>query len=239
MTAPTPIGGHILVVDDEPPLLRALTMNLTSRGYRVTTATDGAMAVELAAMTHPDAVILDLGLPDIDGLEVIQRIRARTTSLPILVLSARSGSNEKVAALDHGANDYVTKPFDVRELLARLRAATRSSSEPAGASPTVRLGAITVDLADRIVRRDDDTDHTSTTIRLTPTEWRMLDTLLRRPGKLITPGELLTAMRGDPAHTERSYLRIYLQQLRRKLEPDPTQPRYLLTEPGLGYRYQP
>ncbi|MGN6607470.1 MAG: response regulator [Jatrophihabitans sp.] len=231
---PTP--GHVLVVDDEPSLLRSLTMNLAGRGYRVTTATTGAAAVELAAAAQPDAVILDLGLPDLDGAEVIRRIRARTAHLPILVLSARSESREKVTALDLGADDYVTKPFDMNELFARLRAATRKVVDVE--TPLVaHLGPVTVDVENRIVHRDDGDG--PTVVRLTPTEWRMLEALLRRPGRLITPTDLLTAVRGAPDHTESSYLRIYMQQLRRKLEVDPSRPRHLITEPGLGYRYQP
>lgn len=242
-----PVGGmiHVLVVDDEPHLLRALAMNLSGRGYRVTAATTGTAALELAATAQPDLVVLDLGLPDLDGLDVIARLRRRSRQLPIIVLSARSGSNEKVAALDLGANDYVTKPFDMGELVARLRAATRSAHvrEP---DRLIRLGPVSVDLAARIIHRGDTSGGTAAgepagavTIRLTPTEWRMLEALLRRPGMLTTPTELLLAMRGDPQHTERSYLRSYMQQLRNKLEADPSRPRYLITEPGLGYRYQP
>jgi two-component system KDP operon response regulator KdpE len=231
---------HVLVVDDEPYLLRALTMNLTGRGYRVSSATTGAAALDLAATAFPDLMVLDLGLPDIDGLDVIRLVRQRASTLPIIVLSARSDSRDKVLALDLGANDYVTKPFDMLELVARLRAAARRADlvEP---ESVVVLGPVTVDLAARTVgraRADDPTGATET-VRLTPTEWRMLEALLRRPGMLTTPTDLLTAMRGDPAHTERSYLRIYLQQLRRKLEVDPSRPRYLITEPGLGYRYVP
>jgi two-component system KDP operon response regulator KdpE len=245
MTAPTmtsakpPESTHILVVDDEPNLLRVLALNLSSRGYRITAASDAASALDRAAATHPDLMVLDLGLPDLDGLEVIRRLRERADALPIIVLSARSSSQEKVAALDLGATDYMTKPFDMNELLARLRAALRRAyiTEP---DTLVTLGAVAVDLAARIVHRNHaNPDQVPDTIRLTPTEWRMLDALLQRPGRLTTPTELLTAMRSDPKHTERSYLRIYMQQLRRKLEADPSRPRYLLTEPGLGYRFQP
>ncbi len=225
---------HVLVVDDEPHLLRALTMNLSGRGYQVSSATSGQAAVALAEAARPDLVILDLGLPDIDGLEVIGRIRQHDHALPILVLSARSDSAEKVAALDLGANDYVTKPFDVNELLARVRATTRRTL-PSDTPTVVQLGDISVDLTAHIVRPAEGSEP----IRLTPNEWKMLETLLHRPGLLTTQAELLTAMRGGPEHTERSYLRIYMQQLRRKLEADPTRPRYLLTEPGLGYRYVP
>jgi two-component system KDP operon response regulator KdpE len=234
---------HVLIVDDEPQLLRALMMNLSGRGYRVTSATTGAGALELAAIGNPDLVVLDLGLPDLDGMEVIRGLRHRGQDLPIIVLSARSSSQEKVAALDMGASDYVTKPFEMSELVARLRAAARRANivEP---DRLVQLGPVLIDVAAKLVYRTDAADTTRVedvpaTIHLTPTEWRMLEALLRRPGVLITPTELLLVMRGDPAHTERSYLRIYMQQLRRKLEVNPSCPRYLITEPGLGYRYQP
>lgn len=231
---------HVLVVDDEPHLLRALTMNLSGRGYQVSSAITGGAALDLVSALRPDLVVLDLGLPDMDGLEVIRRIRVHDKLLPILILSARSASQEKVTALDLGANDYVTKPFDMKELVARLRAAARRSPT-AQPDTIITLGTATVDLAARIVRRIDIDYHSEDDgiIHLTPTEWRMLDTLLRRPGMLTTPTELLVAMRGDPEHTERSYLRIYMQQLRRKLETNPSRPRHLLTEPGLGYRFMP
>jgi two-component system, OmpR family, KDP operon response regulator KdpE len=233
---------HVLVVDDEPALLRTLVMNLIQRGYQVSSATNGRGALELLGALSPDLMVLDLGLPDVEGLEVIRRVRAHNRVLPILILSARSSSQEKVAALDAGANDYVTKPFDMNELVARLRAAVRriDVGEP---QSVVDLGLVTVDLAARMVRRNDltveDADRPDSIVHLTPTEWRMLDALLRRPGMLITPDELLVAMRGDPLHTDGSYLRIYMQQLRRKLEAEPSRPRHLLTEPGLGYRYMP
>ena len=227
---------HVLVVDDEPPLLRALVLNLGNRGYRVTSASTGGAAIAQAADLRPDLMVLDLGLPDIDGLTVIPQVRDRQPLLPILVLSARTGSHDKVAALDLGAVDYIVKPFNMNELVARLRAAARraSISEPL---PTLTLGDITVDLAARLVRRTDAAP--DDIIHLTPTEWRMLEVLLRNPNTLVTTQELLTAMRGDPHHTERSYLRIYMQQLRRKLEADPSRPRFLHTEPGMGYRYLP
>ena len=230
---------HVLVVDDEPHLLRALSMNLSGRGYQVSSSTTGVGALNLVSTHRPDVLILDLGLPDIDGLEVIRRVRTHSPSLPILILSARSASQEKVAALDLGANDYVTKPFDMNELVARLRAIVRRARtiEP---DPVIQLGIATVDLAARSVRRANaEGSDDETSIHLTPTEWRMLETLLRRPGMLTTPADLLLAMRGVTEHTERSYLRIYVQQLRRKLEVDPGRPRHLLTEPGLGYRYMP
>lgn len=227
---------HVLVVDDEPQLLRAVVLNLNTRGYDVTTATTGAAAVAEATRQAPDLLILDLGLPDMDGLEVIRRIQPLQPDLPIVVLSARSGSNDKVAALDLGAVDYVTKPFDMNELVARLRAAGRRS-QPTPCTSTVTLGSTYVDLAARLVSRND--REPPEIIRLTPTEWRILEVLLRQPGTLVSSRELLIAAHGDADHTDRSYLRIYLAQLRRKLEPQPDRPRYLLTEPGMGYRYQP
>ena len=227
---------HVLAVDDEPPLLRALELNLSNRGYRVSTASTGETAISQAAIKRPDLMILDLGLPDIDGLEVISHIRRLQPELPILVLSARTGSTDKVTALDLGAVDYVTKPFSMDELLARLRAAARRVDKTDASHP-IALGAVTIDLSARLIRPSNGSP--AELIHLTPTEWRMLEVLLVNPGSLVTTDELLTAMRGQPEHTERSYLRIYMQQLRRKLEPDPARPRYLLTEPGMGYRYMP
>jgi two-component system KDP operon response regulator KdpE len=220
-------------VDDEPALLRALVLNLTNRGYQVSTAASGREAIGQATRQRPDLMVLDLGLPDIDGLEVIRQIHSHQPELPILVLSARNTSQDKVGALDLGAADYVSKPFDMAELLARLRAAARRS----GLTPpvtTVHIGPITVDLAAKLVQGPD-----GVPIHFTPTEWQMLELLVRNPGTLVTSRELLTALRGDPEHTESSYLRIYMAQLRRKLEPVPGRPRYLLTEPGMGYRFTP
>ncbi len=227
---------HVLVVEDEPQLLRALQLNLTHRGYQVTTAATGAAALAQANQHTPDLIILDLGLPDLDGLDVIRRLHPQNPALPILVLSARTGSHDKIAALDLGAVDYVGKPFDMNELLARLRAAVRRASL-APPTTTVTLGAIRVDLTARLIHQTDSSP--PSTIHLTPTEWRILEILLRHPSTLITARELLTALHGDADHSDPSYLRIYLAQLRRKLEPQPSRPRYLLTEPGMGYRYQP
>ncbi len=224
---------HILAVDDEPLLLRTLVLSLTGRGYLVTTAQTGGAAISQAAISRPDLMILDLGLPDVDGLEVIRHVRQLQPDLPIVVLSARTGSPDKVAALDLGAIDYVTKPFDMSELDARIRASLRRTTLGADAR-IVQLGPLTVDLPGQLVR-----DEQGRLVHLTRTEWTMLKVLLSRPGSLVTAAELLVAMRGSPEHTESSYLRIYLQQLRRKLEPDPTRPRYLITEPGMGYRYVP
>jgi two-component system KDP operon response regulator KdpE len=224
--------SRVLVVDDEPMLLRAMVMNLANRGYDVATAASGGAAIAEIRRIAPDIMVLDLGLPDMDGLEVIRVARDDVPDLAIIVLSARADSRDKVIALDLGAIDYVTKPFDMNELVARLRSALRRSGT-APLSPLIAVGDVAVDLVARTAHRGGQSIH------LTPTEWRILDTLLRNPGRLITARELLTSVRGDPEHTEGSYLRIYLGQLRRKLEPEPSRPRYLLTEPGLGYRFQP
>jgi two-component system KDP operon response regulator KdpE len=221
-----------LIVEDERALLRALAMNVTARGYDVTEADTGAKALAAAATGECDVILLDLGLPDVSGLEVIRAVRAYATT-PIIVLSARTGSGDKVAALDLGADDYVTKPFSIDELLARLRAATRRAT-PAGPPPIVELGDVRVDLDAKTA-----TLPNGERVHLTPTEWHLLETLLRQPGKLVTGRSLLTQLRGTPDHTDPSYLRIYMGQLRRKLEPEPSRPRYLITEPGMGYRFQP
>ncbi len=223
---------RVLVVDDEPQLVRALVLNLSNRGYEVATAATATGALGAIRKLPPDLLVLDLGLPDMDGLEAIRELREREPALPIVVLSARAGSHDKVAALDLGAVDYVTKPFDMNELVARLRSAVRRSAGNAPAQ--VWLGQVEVDLDARMVRGADGGG-----IHLTPTEWRVLEVLVRHPGRLVTARELLTAVRGDPEHTEGSYLRIYLAALRRKLEEVPARPRYLLTEPGMGYRFQP
>jgi len=226
---------RVLVVEDDPRMLRALTMNLTARGYAVSTAGSGREALQRALDTPPDVVVLDLGLPDLDGLDVIRGLRA-DSAVPVLVLSARTGGPEKVTALDLGADDYVTKPFDVNELLARLRALSRRGAPPP--NPVLHLGPVVVDLRAKTVHRPD-ADGTPFKVSLTPTEWQLLEILLRNPGKLVTGRQLLTELRGQPGHTDPSYLRIYMSQLRRKLEQDPGRPRYLSTEPGLGYRYNP
>jgi two-component system, OmpR family, KDP operon response regulator KdpE len=224
---------RILVVDDEPQILRALRINLHARGYQVDVAADGATALRIAAATQPDLVILDLGLPDLDGVEVIRGLRGWTT-IPIIVLSGRAGSGDKVAALDAGADDYVTKPFGIDELLARVRAVTRRAT-PAEATPsTVHIGETTVDLASHTVHAPDGSE-----IRLTSTEWHLLEILARNPGKLVTQRQLLHDVWGPQYHRETHYLRQYMARLRRKLEPDPTRPQHLLTEPGMGYRLQP
>jgi two-component system KDP operon response regulator KdpE len=229
---------RLLVVDDEPHLLRTLVLNLSNRGYDVTTATTAALALAQIRRLPPDVLVLDLGLPDLDGLDVIRELHDNGPTLPIIVLSARSGSQDKVVALDLGAVDYVTKPFDMNELIARLRAVIRRTDIESAVS-TVTIGSVDIDLSARTARHAEPSDDDDPNVHLTPTEWRILDVLVRHPGRLVTSRELLTAVRGDPDHTERSYLRIYLAQLRRKLEPVPSRPRHLLTEPGMGYRFQP
>ena len=228
---------RVLIVEDEPQMRRALDLNLSARGYDVRSAEDGTSALSAFAVDPPDVMILDLGLPDLDGLEVIRAIR-RTSTVPILVLSARVGSNDKVTALDLGADDYVTKPFDMFELLARLRAATRRSATDPLRAATVAFGVAVVDLDAKTASRTDD-PASPRPVHLTPTEWQLLEALLRSPGRLVTQRQLLTLLRGTPEHTDSSYLRIYMAQLRKKLEAEPGRPRHLLTEPGMGYRYSP
>jgi two-component system KDP operon response regulator KdpE len=223
---------RVLLVEDERTLLRALAMNLTARGYEVVEADTGTRALVAAAAERPDVVVLDLGLPDLSGLDVIRAVRAYS-AVPIVVLSARVASGDKITALDLGADDYVTKPFDVNELLARLRAVTRRSAA-AEALPPVTVGRATIDVVAKTATGPD-----GSRVHLTPTEWQLLELLLRRPGGLVTRRELLTALRGGPEHTDPSYLRIYIGQLRRKLEEDPAAPCHLVTEPGMGYRYVP
>ncbi|GGH90956.1 response regulator [Arthrobacter liuii] len=224
----------VLVVDDEPQLLRALQVNLEAEGYRVLTALDGTSALKHAEDGHADVVVLDLGLPDINGVDVITRIR-RTSSIPIIVLSARHGSVDKVRALDAGADDYVTKPFGLDELLARLRVAGRRSGLPEAADQgaAVDVGDFEVDLANRKVTRSGEA------VRLTPREWAILELLVRNPGRLITQQQMLAKVWGPGYDNETHYLRVYMGQLRRKLEADPARPRHLLTEAGMGYRFEP
>jgi len=235
---------RVLVVDDEPQILRALRINLRVREYEVYVATTGAEALEVAARHPPDLVILDLGLPDLDGVEVIQGLRGWTKA-PIIVLSGRADSTDKVEALDAGADDYITKPFGVEELLARMRAAVRRTGSAEG-MPRIRLGELVVDLAAKRVTRqatapagDGDAAAQPDDIRLTPTEWHLLEVLLRHPGKLLSRNQLLTEVWGPGYADATGNLRLYMTQLRRKLEPDPARPRWLITEPGMGYRYQP
>ena len=223
---------RILVVDDEPQILRALRINLRVRNYEVDTAATGSEALTAAGRHPPDLVLLDLGLPDLEGVEVIEGLRGWTQA-PIIVLSGRADSTDKVEALDAGADDYVTKPFGMEELLARMRAALRRAA-PVADEPVVRLGDLVIDLAAKTVTAGGDG-----TVRLTPTEWHLLEVLLRNPGKLLTQRQLLTDVWGPGYADASGNLRLYMAQLRRKLEPDPARPRWLLTEPGMGYRFQP
>jgi two-component system, OmpR family, KDP operon response regulator KdpE len=233
---------RVLVIDDEPSILRALRINLTARNYEVTTASDGTSGLAAVARDRPDVLILDMGLPDMDGTEVIHGVRG-WSSTPIIVLSVWGAENQKVAALDAGADDYVTKPFGMDELLARLRAAVRRAS-PAPDEPVVTTPDFTVDLAaKRVTRRGTGADGSaadgSADIRLTPTEWQLLEVLVRNAGRLVTQRQLLQEVWGPQYESESNYLRVYIAQLRRKLEPEPARPRYLLTEPGMGYRFLP
>jgi two-component system KDP operon response regulator KdpE len=223
---------HVLVVDDDPQILRAIDINLRARGYDVKCARDGREALVMASRRPPDLVILDLGLPDMDGTDVIRGLRGWTTA-PIMILSGRGDSRDKVEALDAGADDYITKPFDIEELLARVRAVGRRGDRLPPAT-VLSFGALDVDFAARTV-----TGAGGEEVRLTPTEWHILEVLTRHPGRLVTQREVLTEVWGPQYVKETSYLRVYLTGLRRKLEPDPGRPRYLITEPGMGYCYEP
>ncbi|MDL9938555.1 response regulator [Gordonia sp. ABSL1-1] len=227
------MSTRVLVVDDEPQLLRALRINLNARGFAVTTASTGADALAAAARVNPQVVVLDLGLPDIDGLTVLEGLRGWTT-VPVIVLSARADSADKVAALDAGADDYVTKPFGMEEFLARLRAAIRRGAVSAAeaAEPVVDVGDFAVDLVATSVTRAGEAVH------LTPTEWGILEMLVRNEGKLVGQKEILRAVWGPNYDDQTNYLRVYLASLRRKLEPDPSRPRHLITEAGMGYRFR-
>jgi two-component system, OmpR family, KDP operon response regulator KdpE len=218
-----------LVVDDDPQILRALRTSLRARGHEVYTAPNGETALDLLAGERVDVVILDLGLPGIDGLEVIRRLRT-WSDVPVIVLSVREGHGDKVAALDAGADDFVTKPFSIEELLARMRA-VRRRAEPEAAPPVLRFDDLEIDLARQAVRLRGDL------VRLTPTEYRLLEAMAVNPGKLLTHGWLLRKVWGPAYGTETNYVRVYVQQLRRKLHDDPTRPRFILTETGLGYRW--
>jgi two-component system KDP operon response regulator KdpE len=225
---------RVLVVDDEQQILRGLRTNLAARGYVVDMAADGEAALDLAARHRPDVVILDLGLPGIDGLDVIRGLRTWAT-MPIIVLSAREQEPDKIAALDAGADDYVTKPFGMGELLARLRAAERRGAPVSGHElPVVSTTAFTVDLAAKKV-----VDADGSTVHLTPTEWHLVEILVTNAGKLVSQRELLQEVWGPRYGDETNYLRVYMAQIRRKLEPDPSKPRYFITEPGMGYRFEP
>jgi two-component system KDP operon response regulator KdpE len=231
---------RVLVVDDEPQLMRALRINLSARRYEVVVAADGASALEAAARHLPDLVILDLGLPDMDGTEVIAGLRG-WTKVPILVLSGRADAADKVDALDAGADDYVTKPFSMEELMARLRALQRRAETDSGADePIVLIGHFSVDLSAKTVTKlPDAPPEGPEAVHLTKTEWAVLEVLVRNPGRLVSGKQLLQQVWGPAYESETNYLRFYLAKLRQKLEPEPSHPRQLLTEPGMGYRFQP
>lgn len=224
--------SRVLVVDDEPQIRRALGINLRARGYEVDLAGTGEQGLDLAARRHPDVVVLDLGLPGIDGVEVIQGLRG-WTQVPVIVLSVREAEADKVAALDAGADDFVTKPFGMDELLARLRAALRRAA-PSDEEAVVVTPDFTIDLAAKRVVDSDGEE-----IRLTPTEWHIVEVLVRSSGKLVAQRQLLQEVWGPEYETETNYLRVFMAQVRRKLEPEPGHPRYFLTEPGMGYRFVP
>jgi two-component system KDP operon response regulator KdpE len=223
---------RVLVVDDDRALARALAINLRARGYDVETALTGTGALSAAAARPPDVVVLDLGLPDLDGLEVLLGLRG-WTAVPVIVLSAREEQREKVEALDAGADDYVTKPFGMDELLARLRAAVRRGAPGAPDVPVVTTAHFTVDLAARRVTTPEGE------VRLTPTEWHLLEVLVRSQGRMVGQKQLLQEVWGPSYGSETHYLRVYVAQLRRKLEPDPSRPVHLITEPGMGSRFEP
>ena len=229
--------GRILLVEDEPALIRALRINLRARDYEVDMASAGRAALAMAARRPPDAVILDLGLPDVDGIEVIRELR-HWSRAPVIVLSGRAGPGDKIGALDAGADDYVTKPFAMEELLARLRAVLRREDTGLG-GPVVRIGHCEVNFAAHTVTRQADPAAGAATVRLTPTEWRLLEILVHHPGQLVGSARLLTEVWGPGAEHSTHYLRFHMAGLRRKLEDDPPRPRQLLTEPGMGYRFQP
>jgi len=229
---------RVLIVDDEPQILRALSITLKARSYDVVVATNGKQALAVAAQSSPDIVVLDLGLPDLDGIDVIRGLRG-WSKVPIIVLSGRNRGGSKVDALDAGADDYVAKPFNVDELLARLRAVTRRAPKDSDEAQAI-IGDIKIELPGRRLTstRSGESGHV-TDVRLTPTEWQLLEVLIRNPGRLVTQREMLRSIDradlGDQGH----YLRQFMNQLRRKLEPDPARPRFLMTEPGMGYRFQP
>jgi two-component system KDP operon response regulator KdpE len=218
---------RILLVDDDPTLRQTLAIGLRAEGHEVLLAADGRSALQAATEDQPDLMVLDLGLPDLSGVDVLRELR-RWSRLPVVVLSARDGSEDKVEALDLGADDYVTKPFGVAELLARIRAAARRAGSDL---PVVATGSLTVDLSARQVTRD------GSVVRLTPTEWGVLEVLVRHPGRLVSQRDLLHEVWGPSYDRETNYLRVYVAGLRKKLEDDPAAPRHLVTEPGMGYRF--
>lgn len=221
---------RILLADDDRQMVRALSISLQAQGYDIIVAHDGREALDAATHQHPELIVLDLGMPGLTGVEVITAVRGWST-MPILVVSGRAESWDKVDALDAGADDYVTKPFAIDELLARVRALARRTAPTGGEAPTIEFGDVSVDLGDRRVIR------AGAPVRLTPTEWRLLEELLRYPGRLITRETLLTSVWGPLYTSDSGYLRLYMSQLRKKLEPDPSRPRHLLTEAGMGYRF--
>ncbi len=223
-------GQRVLVVDDEPQIRRALATNLRARGFSVDLAEDGERALVLAAERHPDLVVLDLGLPGIDGVDVIRGLRG-WSGVPIIVLSVRDAEHDKVDALDAGADDYVTKPFGMNELLARMRAALRRH-QAADEEPVLETPDFTIDLAAKRISRG------GRDLSLTPIEWRLVEVLARNPGKLVTQRHLLHEVWGPAYDTETNYLRVHFANIRRKLEPEPSRPRYFVTEPGMGYRLE-
>ena len=225
--------SRVLVVDDERAMLRALGANLRARAYDVDLVETGEAALTSAANHCPDAAIVDLGLPGIEGIEVVQGLRG-WTSIPIIVLSARQQETEKIAALDAGADDYVTKPFGMGELLARLRAALRRVGPPDQEAATVETAAFRIDVANKKV-----TDVTAAEIRLTPTQWHLVEILVRNPGRLVTQRQLLEEVWGPTYIDQTNYLRVFMGQIRRKFEPNPSRPKYFLTEPGMGVRFVP
>lgn len=226
---------RILVVEDDPAIQRTLRINLRARGYEVETVGSGRDALAAADEEAPDLVILDLGLPDVDGVEVLRRLR-RTSKVPVIVLSARQQSDDKVEALDEGADDYVTKPFGADELMARVRVALRrGTGDAVGPAPAFTCDAFRLDFTTMSARLTDGDKE----VHLTPTEWRILTTLARQPGRLVPHEALLKAVWGPGYGRESNYLRVFANQIRRKLEPDPGRPRHLITEPGLGYRLDP
>ena len=222
---------RVLIVEDEPQLRRALTINLRAHRYDVEAVADGAGALRAAASSPPDLVILDLGLPDMDGEEVVGGLRG-WTQIPIIILSARDTQHDKLSSLDAGADDYITKPYGMDELLARMRAAVRRG-QPHENAPVITTETFTIDLAAKRVTRGEKE------VRLTPTEWHLLEVLTRHPGSLVSGKQLLQEVWGPTYGAETNYLRVYMAQLRRKLETEPSHPRYLITEPGVGYRFEP
>lgn len=220
----------ILIADDDPQILRALRITLGARGYEILLARDGQHALEMAVDHKPDIILLDLGMPRLDGVQVIEAVRGWSQA-PILVISGRSGSAEKVEALDAGAEDYVTKPFSMDELLARIRVLTRRIGQDEGDSePVIAFGSVRVDLTSHTVTRD------GANVRLTPTEWRVLELLIHNEGRLVTRQTMLSQVWGSEHVTDTGHLRLYISQLRKKLEPEPSNPRYLITDAGMGYR---